>query len=156
MSVRFKGIALDGKLNILNQVDLETYCREMQGKELMIEITQYNRSGVKARMMAYYFAVVLKAAVAGWREIGEAIDDVEADYRLRAELAKIHRKDQKGNFIIVLEDKREMNRDRLLQYLQDCIYFVETNLKYRVPDSSEYIAMKKTGKKYTAVNGDKE
>lgn len=151
MSLILKAIAKDGRLSFLNQIDLGKFCIEYDNKELLIEIKEYNKSGAKAKLFAYYFAVVLKTATAAYRSTGEMIDDVESDYRLRAEFSKTFIKDKSGEYIAVLKDKRDMTKDELLQYVQDCIFFIESNFGWQVPDSASYKMLKKTGKNYQPV-----
>lgn len=156
MSLILKALASDdGKLVFVNQLDLQKYCLEMKNKELIVEIKEFNHNGVKSAMYAYYHAVVLKSAEQGYRDTGDPCDVVECDFRLRSRFAKTFRKSEEGEHIIVLEDKREMNKEKLSQFINDCIIWIEANFNCKVPDSESYLMEKKHGKKMTSVKGKK-
>jgi hypothetical protein len=157
MSYLFKALASGGKLNILNKVDLEKVCLSFENKEMLIEIREYNRSGAKSKLMAYYHAVILKEASKAFHTNGEPKDEIESDYCLRAMFAKIFVKDIAGNFITTLESKSEMTKDRLLQYVTDCINFLESTFNIEVPNSQEFLALKKHGRAMKEIKaGDKK
>lgn len=154
MSLILKALASDdGKLVFVNQIDLQKYCKEMRNRELVVEIKEFSHNGVKQNMYAYYHAVVLDSAVRGYRDTGDVCDKVEADFRLRARFAKTFRKSEEGEHIVVLEDKKDMSKERLSQFINDCIIWIEANLSCKVPDSESYLMEKKHGKKLTSVKG---
>lgn len=151
MSVIFKAISSDKKLVILNKSDLEKYLLEHNEKELVVEIKEFDKSGEKTRLLAYYHSVVLNSAVQGFRDSGDICDTVTADYKLRCEFAKIFIKDSAGNHVAVLEEKSKMLKKRLVQYVNDCIMWIESTFNLKIPDSESYLAEKKHGKKFETV-----
>jgi hypothetical protein len=154
MNAIFTCLAVDGNLRFYNKYDLERYCIENDNVELIVTLRPSAKVGPKMKLYAYYHHVILDCAVQGWRQTGDILDKVEADFRLRAEFAKTFKKSLKNEFIAVLEEKHTMTKPRLLQYIQDCIFFIESELQQEIPDSAEYKVKKETGKNFRkAGNG---
>lgn len=146
MSYLFKALASGGKLNILNKVDLEKALLSYDNKELIVEIREYNRSGAKAKLLAFYHHVLLQSASEAFRNNGEPKDKVESDYALRASFAKTFVKDLQGNEVASLKSKSDMSKKELLDFVTDCINFLESTFNIEVPNSQEFLALKKHGR----------
>jgi hypothetical protein len=157
MSYLFKCLASGGKPIFLNQIDLEKMCKAFEGKELLVEFKEYNKSGVKSKLLSYYHAVVLTCASDCFRTTGEPKDKVSCDYYFRAEYAKAYMKDSGGNEVIVLKSKSDMLKDELLKFVTDCINFLESTFNIEVPNSQEFLALKKHGRAMKEIKaGDKK
>jgi hypothetical protein len=140
-------------LSFDNPSDLEKYIIEHAGEKLFVHIEPMAQVSEKIKMFAYYHRVILHCAVIGYTAAGwEGIDSVKADFLLRAELAKDHAKDPKGEWIPTILDKRSMTKARLHKFLEDCIFFIENTLQQNIPNSEDYKLFKETGKKFKAVN----
>lgn len=146
MEAIFTALSAHGNITWQNIYDVERYARENEGIEMIVTIKPKARTGQKMRLYAFYHGPLLDYAVKGWRNTGEILDKVEADIRLRASFAKTFVKDARGNHIVALEEKSGMSKQRLITYVQDCIFFLESELQMEVPDSGEYKAMKATGR----------
>jgi len=61
-----------------------------------------------------------------------------------------------GEEEVFLLDKSRMNKNRLSQFVTDCIAFLEVECGCTVPDSASYVAELQTGiKGFTSVNSKK-
>ena len=66
-----------------------------------------------------------------------------ARYKLQAEFCKAELVNEStGEVEVYLLELSKMNKRRLLKFLQDCIFFIESELGQRIPDSQEYKQMK--------------
>lgn len=136
-----------------NNEDLKKYCIEHAGERLFIHIEPMAQVSEKMKQYAFYHKVILPCAVLGYTFAGyEGIDNVKADYLLRAEFAKDYiRKGQ--DYIPIVMDKRNMTKARLHKYMSDCIFFIEQELQQLVPDSGDYKISKETGRDFKKVSG---
>lgn len=149
MSVIFSATPTNaGNLIFENNGDLFKYCMENIGKEQLVTIEDAARQTPKMKLYSYYHKVVLRNhAVRAFRAAGyNGEDEVVTDYRLRSMFAKIHLKKPDGTFDIAIEDKKQMSLTRLLNYVNDVIHFLETELNEQVADSAEYKQWLATGK----------
>lgn len=121
-----------------------------EGTDITVEVEETAKRTPKMKLYSYYHKVVLRMhAVKAFRSAGySGEDEVTVDYRLRAMFAKIHLKKPDGTFDIAIEDKRNMTRERLLDYVLDVIHFLETDMNEPVSDSDEYKIWKSTGKNF--------
>lgn len=149
--VIFQACGVDGELVFSNPQDLTGFLMEHPEEVLLVHIELEAQTSAKMRMYAYYYRVILPCAVIGYTTAGyEGIDNVHADYLLRAEFAKDYIK--KGNdYVPIVLDKRNMTKPRLHKYMSDCIFFIENQLQQRVPDSEEYKINKQHGGNFQTV-----
>lgn len=118
------------------------------GKKIIATIKLEENYAEKERLYAYYYGPLLSAAVTGFTRQGyEGVDKVSADYMLSAELLKGFIKSPTGEAIPTILSKSKISKDRLLKYVQDCIFFIEANLETSAPDSLEWKTYKVTGRK---------
>ncbi len=154
MEAIFKGTTKDGKI-IWSSEDVEKYFLENDGLELIAEFKLAARVGPKMKLYAFYHGPLLSCAMIGYTFAGwEGIDKVKADYLLRAEMCKDFIKKPDGTYEVIMLDKRGMSAPRLLKFVQDCLFYIEQELKQTVPDAEEYKVSKMTGRKFKKV-GDK-
>lgn len=141
-----------GKPLFKNQEDLYRYCVEHEGEEIIASLRPKVNTPAKKKMFAFYHANVLQCAMIGYTAAGyPGMDTVKADYLLRAELAKDFIEKPDGSYEPVMLDKRNFTKARLLKYLQDCIFFIESDLQVRVPSADEYRAAIATGRNFIDV-----
>ena len=146
------GTAHQGGIYWHNLEDMVKYCHEHLGEDLFIHIEPMAQVSEKLKMFAFYHKVVLHCAVIGYTGAGyEGIDNVHADYKLRAEFAKDFIKDPKGNWEPIVLQKSGMTKARFHKFLEDCIFFIEQTLQQRIPDSQEYRMFQETGKQFKTV-----
>lgn len=140
------GIALFPASNIQHYQD---YLKMHGGQRLIMTLEPAKKDSEKQRMYAYLFGVVVDCAIRGYTYVGySGVDEVNAMYKLKAAFAKSYLKTPDGAEEPYLLELKNMSKDRLLKFLQDCIFFIESELGQVVPDSDEYKQMKLTGKKY--------
>ena len=140
--------------DLVSQEDFVSYLVHHNDVELTIKLSPRAKSSEKQQMYAYYHGPLLSVAVRMFTDLGyELMDKVKADYLLKSECA-VGTMIRNGKEEIYLEDKAVMSKDRLLKYIQDCIFFLESN-GYETPDSDEYKNQKKYGRKFTTVRVNK-
>ena len=152
MEAIFKGRSQNGRLVFYNSEDVQKVLDENDGEDIIIEMKPESKTSQKMKMYAFYHGPLLHCAMirytfAGW----DGIDKVKADYLLRAEFAKDFIKRPDGEYVPIMIDKRKMTKNRLLKYIQDCLLFIEIELKQSVPDSESYKASKGTGHNFKKV-----
>lgn len=148
----FSAVAANGKLTFVNEEHLKWYMSEHDTEELAVHIMPTVKLSQKLKMYAYYHANVLNCAVLGYTAAGwPGIDNVKADYLLRAEFAKDFIKKPNGDYVPIMIDKRNMTKARLLKFIQDCIFFIESDLGIEVPSTDEYRVKKTTGRIFKEV-----
>ena len=153
MSALFKGIAKQGKLYFYNAIDAEKYFLEHDNIELIVSFKMASKSGPKMKLYAYYYGVILHYATKGLTDAGyDLMDNVKSDFILRSEFAKDFYKKPNGEYAVTILDKSTMSKERLLKYVQDCLFFLENTLGMIPPDAEEYKAFKNTGRTFKKVN----
>ena len=91
----------------------------------------------KERMYAYYHAVIIEVARLFLRDSGVMADEADADIFLKSMFAKKEVKDpHTENEFIVLMDKKDMSTKRLREFMQDCIFYLES-MGYEVPQADK-------------------
>src|SRR4051812_35099002 len=136
MDAIFSAIPKSGRLYWSSADDLYKFCIENEGEELYIAIKQKAKTSSKMRMYAFLFGPVMRAAMQGYTAAGwEGIDKTKARYMLQAEFAKEDVYNSKTKEIkTTLEDIAGMSKARLLKFIVDVLFFLETELKQTVPD----------------------
>jgi hypothetical protein len=147
----FEATIINGKL-VPRSEAMQAYLSENEREEVIVEIKLKKKTSEKLRMYAYLNSVIYPNAIKAYERLGEfGFDDVSIDYKLKAMFAKAYRLDGSGHEEPYLLDKRSMNKKRLYKYMQDCIYFIETELEWAVPDSHLYKAKRDTGLEFERV-----
>jgi hypothetical protein len=122
------------------------------GKKCVLTVRLEENYSEKERMYAFYYGPILAAAVQGYTGKGyEGVDKVSADYMLAAEFLKGFVKTPDGEMVPTVLSKKNISKERLLKYVQDCILFVEKELEWQVPDSLEWKTFQVTGRKLKNV-----
>jgi hypothetical protein len=133
--ISFEGKLIDGDLIIphTGKYFLEKLSG-YEGKRKNVIVTVELVGKGKAKMLAYYHAVILDVARTMLRDTGNFVDEEGADLTLKTLFASksiinpVTRKEEK-----VLLSKADMNFKRLNEYLNDCINFLEEH-GYPVPE----------------------
>lgn len=127
-----------------NRIDFERYMLENEGIEIQFSCKQTAKLTEKQRMYNFLFGPLMICAVRGYSFAGyEGIDPVKARYKLEAEFSKheLYNSKTKQTEIYILS-VGEMTKAELRKFIEDCLYFLEYELKQDVPNSAEYKAMK--------------
>lgn len=148
----FSGLSERGKLKYFNYEDLEKFCLENDGENIIIQLNVEAKASEKLKMYAYYYGPLLECAMIGYTLMGwQGVDKVVADYKLRAEFAKDFVKNPKGEYEPYLIRTSKMTKIRLYKFIEDCLLFIESDLKQNIPDSEAYKASKGTDHKFKSV-----
>ena len=143
MEAIFKALASKGKILYNNIYDLEKYCLENDGTEIMVSIKPFAKTGPKLRLYAYYHGPLLDYALKAYSSAGyEGMDKVKVDYMLRAEFAKDFILKPDGEAIPIMLDKSKMTKERLTKYVSDCLFHLEQEFGMVPPSSEEYLVNK--------------
>jgi hypothetical protein len=156
MKAIFTFHALKGRAYWDNPDDFYKYCMENDEQELYCEIKPLSKLSEKQKLYNYLFGPTMDCAVRGYTAAGwEGIDKVKARYMLQAEFAKEEVYNPKtGKVKVVLEDVASMTKERLLKFVVDILFFLESELEQTVPDSSEWKAKLLSGRDFKKVNLD--
>ncbi len=152
MKAIFKGKCQNGLLLINDQDGYKKYRQAMDGHDMICTFEPEINLPLKKRMYAYLHSVILDCAIRGYTDVGyNGLDEVSVMYKLKAFFAKGMIIGPDGAEEPYLLELKNMTVERLYKFLMDCILHIEIDLNQEVPDSSEYKAMKLTGKNYTSV-----
>jgi hypothetical protein len=121
---------------LTTQQDFQDALKENPGKEMSVTLEVVEDKRNKSNLMEYYHKVILPIARECLTDTYEIVDDVIADYALKAESAKkiIYNK-KTGGEEVFLEDKSKMSKKRLHKFISDSILFLEQNYNARIPDA---------------------
>lgn len=134
-----------------NRVDVESYLLENEEIELVMKLKPLAKTSEKLLMYAYLFGPLMDVAVQAYTHAGyEGMDKVKARYKLQAEFAKEDMMGPNGleTYLIPFES---MDKARLLKFIQDVIFFLESKFGFHAPDSSRYKMMKATGQPFSST-----
>ena len=153
MEAIFSAAAKNGKLYYNNPEDFYKYCLEMEGQELHIEMRPIAKLSEKTRMYAYLFGPMMRCAMEGYSAAGWAgVDKTKARYMLQAEFGKKDIYNEKTSKVqTIYEDVGRMSKNRLLKFLIDVLFFLESELNQKVPDSEEWKLKMQTGKNFKRI-----
>lgn len=142
----------DNKMLFHNSYDLERYCKEHDGQELVVSIKPMAKTSPKMLLYAFYHGPLLDCFIKAYTSAGyDGIDKVKADFLLRAEFAKDFILKKNGEAIPYIIDKKDMTKERLTKFVQDCLFHLEDEFKMTPPDAEEYKLNKGSSTKFKAV-----
>lgn len=157
MKAIFTSTPKDGKFIFENTVDTHKYCLENEGVELTHEIYPTAKISEKQKMFNYLFGPLMETSVQAYTYGGwPGMDNVKVRYLLQCEFAKEEMATPDGEIITYPIDLKKMDKARLLKFIQDIIFHLESVFGFSAPDSVKYKMMKLTGRNFTTVkNKDK-
>jgi hypothetical protein len=133
--------------DLISNEDFIKYLTENHGVEIKVSMKPRAKDSDKVQMYAYYHGPLLDVAVNMFTDMGyECMDKIKADYLLKSECA-VSTMVKDGEEMPYLEDKAAMDKKRLLKYIGDCIFFLESH-GYTTPDSDTYKNMIQYGRSY--------
>lgn len=152
MEIILECIPKNGKLIFYNPTNLMKYCLSAEGKEHVMSLKPSNKSSEKQKMQNYLRGPLIDCAIIGFTNAGYwGMDEDSALQEL---------KEMFLTKTIILPDGREkrtpmsigkINKERLLKFLQDCCFFIESELQQEIPDSVTWREYKITGKNFKSV-----
>jgi hypothetical protein len=149
MEAIFSAVPKRGKLIFDNTIDLEDYCIENDEVDLVVSVKHASKLSQKQKMYNFLYGPILDYSITAFSAQGyELMDKVKAIYMLKAEFGKeiMYNSKTKKEEIYLIELSKA-SKARLLKFIQDCIFFLESELGQRVPSSEEYKEMKLKEKK---------
>ena len=143
MNAIFSATPKRGRLIFDNLIDLEAYCIENDGIDLTVSIKHASKTSQKQKMYNFLHGPVLDYAVMAYTRAGYGLmDKVKALYKLKAEFGKdVMFNTKTGQEEYFLIELSRASKARLLKFIQDCIFYLESELDQRIPDSQEYKEM---------------
>lgn len=139
--------------DLLNNQDFIDYLTEKAGVEQVLNLGDKKNLKGKAAMYAYYQKVLIPLAVEAYTNAGyPMMNDLVADYKLKAQCATSFTIDPEGNQEAFMEDKSSMSKKRLHKYLTDSIFHLENDLGVnKVPGAEEFKSKQQTGYSFSSV-----
>lgn len=142
----------DGHIGALNPVDWNKFLIENNNVRLTATFRETASITEKERMYAFLHKAVYPAVVSALTASGySGIDNVVADYRMKAEFAKDTYINPDGEEEVFLLDKSRMSKARLHKYLSDILFYLEENFEHSVPDAEQYKNYRETGVAFKSV-----
>lgn len=133
----------NGKIIPDNRLDWDDFLLENEGEDMVAEFKLAAKTSQKMKMYRFLFGPVMECAVKAWVSNGySGIDKVCARYKLQAMFGKADMIKDSGEIEPYLIDLKKMSKSRLLKFIVDCLFFLESELGQRVPDSETYKQMK--------------
>ena len=155
MEAIFSTIPKNGELIFENTLDYYKYCVENEGIEQTVKVYPTAKVALKLRMYAYLFGPLLDVAVQAYTHAGwPGMDKVKVRYLLQCEFAKEEMATPDGEIIIYPIDLKDMDKARLLKFIQDIIFHLESEFGFSAPDSVKYKMMKLTGRNFKSLKND--
>lgn len=141
-----------------NKYDLERFCVENSGIEMVVSFKPMAKTSEKMRLYAFLFGPLLDCAVKAFSDAGwELLDKNQALQLLKIEFAKdvmIHPKT--GNEIVFTMELSKMDKARLLKFIQDIILYLEMEFGQETPSSDEYKNLRLHGRAYRSTRNIRE
>lgn len=142
------GVCTERGVSPHNKLEEVKFAHANLGHRVVITIKTEESYPEKERLYAYYFGPFLSVATDAFTNAGyEGMDKVSTDYKLSAMFLKGFIKLPDGEREATILSKRKITKERLLKYVQDCIFFLESELNTQAPDSMEYKTFKLSGRK---------
>lgn len=135
----FEYIVQNGRLRAKNPKDYEKFLQEKEGKELIGTLEDKELIGERKKMLNFFHGPVLDQCVRAWHELGDpGVDKVVAKYRLKAYFLKdyfINKDKEEEHFVRSLG---RTTKEELKRFLDQVLYFMQTDLETSVPDPQQY------------------
>lgn len=142
----------EGKLGPENEEDFSKFLLENKGIQLTATFKETANIAEKERMYAFLHKAVYPAVVKALTHAGySGIDNVVADYKMKAEFAKDTCINPNGEEEVFLLDKSRMSKSRLHKYLSDILFYLESEHSWGVPDAEQYKNYQETGIAFKSV-----
>lgn len=135
----FEYIVHNGRLRPKNPEDHEKFLKEKEGRELIATMEDKSLIGERKRMLNFFHGPVLDQCVKAWHELGDPnVDKVVAKFRLKAYFLKdyfINADNEEEHFVKSLG---RVNKEDMKRFLDQVLYFMQTDLETDVPDPQQY------------------
>lgn len=140
-------------INLFNKPGFQEYIETFIDHEIIVEMKPKVQAGEKLQMYAFYRGPLMDVAVECFTAAGyEGVDKVVAHYLLQAQCAKDFVIDANGNEKPYTISMSDMITKRLHKYIQDCIFFLESELgAQNIPDAEIYKNKERTGHSFKSV-----
>lgn len=122
----------------------EEYINQHKGKTLIFDIIDPSALSGKAKLFNYYNGVFLPVATRAFRDAGYNFDDSATDAFLmnqfgRSVFYKSTEQNEDGEELHLPTSKSSWTKQKLSDYVDDCIVFLLQELGAEAPDSVEYL-----------------
>lgn len=150
------GICTEKGLEVLNTESTIAYSKANVGKKFFASPRLEELYTEKEKLYAFYYGPVLSTAMKAYGHAGYiGVDKVAADHMFGAEFLKDYITGPNGEKIPTILSKSKISKDRLYQFIQDCINHLEINMGHIVPDKQQ-IAFFVGGRKLSGITGHKK
>lgn len=157
MEAIFNATPKNRRLVFDNMFDIEAYCIEQENIEQVISIKPLAKTSEKMRMYAYLFGPLMDCAVQALTDAGwPGMDKVKSRYIMQAEFGKEEMVNPDGVVEPYLIPLEKMSKPRLLKFIKDIIFELESKYNQSCPDSQTYKMMQLTGRNFKSTKFKKD
>ena len=134
----FSATVVDGEL-IVKSADYPIYLQMMDGREMVITLKETTKYSPKARLYNYLHSVVFDNLVIGFENAGypgmtkAVVKKIMKDMFALEEYESAYTGAKKQ-----VLDLSDMTKPRLLKFVKDCLFFLESEFQIAPPDSEAY------------------
>ena len=131
-----------------NTAEVQRYLAAYRGQKLSFNIKVVSELSEKMRLYRYLHKAVLPVLMEEFTKAGfELLDIVKTDKILKSVIARDYIVNEKtGKVIETTEDKRDMNKARLLKYIVDALHLLESQYGRTVMSGDDYKEMMRVQK----------
>lgn len=134
----------------------EEFIHQHKGKTLIFDIIDPSALSGKSKLFNYYNGVFLPVATKAFRDVGYNYDDAATDAHLMNEFGRsvFHKhseQNEDGEEIYLPTTKSSWTKQKLSDYVDDCILFLIEQLGAEAPDSVEYLKDEEKKKKFQSI-----
>ncbi len=117
---------------------LSKFLYQSRESEVTITVEENNKVTEKVRIYAYLNGVLIPALMKARRNQGDVVDKAECMVDMKILFAKDVKEDKNGNQLIVVMSQSDMTKQRLLDFVTDIIFHLESEYGVEAPDAEEY------------------
>lgn len=142
VSVVFRFKEKDTLKDIIDKIrtnySISSFLYQGRGSELTITVEENSKTNEKIRMYAYLNGVLIPALMKARREQGDVVDKAECMVDMKMLFAKDVATTKEGDQVLILLSQSDMSKQRLLNFITDIIFHLESEYGVQAPDAEEY------------------
>ena len=127
------------------------FINQHKGKTLVFDIIDPSALSGKSKLFNYYNGVFLPVATKAFRDAGNAYDVAATDAELMNMFGRTPYTDKSGDVVLLATSKSGWTKQKLSDYVDDCILFLIEELQTEAPDSVEYLKDEEKKKKFQNI-----
>lgn len=117
---------------------IASFLYQSRESEVTITVEENNKTNEKIRMYAYLNGVLIPTLIKAKRNQGDVLDKTECMLQMKMLFAKDVVTDNSGDQVFVIMSQSDMSKQRLVDFITDIIFHLESEYGIQAPDSEEY------------------